>query len=284
MTKIVISKDFATAIEKRFDKYFRFDNSKYWIKYYEKKLKKRDFKREILYADLIASRVGKGSRVLEIGSGYGFLAKEMWRQGLDVHCVDLFENMLILAKKYLADTEVKIKKADILNLPYKKKSFDCISLMSIIEHFPYNETNEDILPYVSQFINKDGYLFIHVPISTLHSKIARFIRKYIINDLPDWAIDDDGDVTHRFWISHKEYLTLFEHHDFDVVNFDFRLQRSNEKPHVITLLMNKIQILLSGSDEKLTTEFAQESPIIKIKKKLKSKLAVTGYYLLRKKI
>ena len=282
MAKIHITSNFGEALRNRYQKYFRFNNSRYWTQYYKKKLVAKDFSREGLYASLIARSVGINGRVLDVGSGYGFLAKELVEHELEVHCVDLFEEMMLLARTYLKGANVKLKQTDILNLPYKKLSFDCISLMSIIEHFPYEEVNEDIIPYIKQFIKDSGYLFVHAPVRSTCSLLTRIIRKYLVKDLPIWAIDDDGDVTHKIWMSYKDYIKLFESHNFRLVNFDFHLKRSNRKPQILADIMSVAEKLFGDTDQTFERSFEEENGRTKFKKLIKSNFSLTSYLLFRK--
>ena len=255
MAKIHITSNFGEALRNRYQKYFRFNNSRYWTQYYKKKLVAKDFSREGLYASLIARSVGINGRVLE---------------------------MMILARTYLKGANVKLKQTDILNLPYKKLSFDCISLMSIIEHFPYEEVNEDIIPYIKQFIKDSGYLFVHAPVRSTCSLLTRIIRKYLVKDLPIWAIDDDGDVTHKIWMSYKDYIKLFESHNFRLVNFDFHLKRSNRKPQILADIMSVAEKLFGDTDQTFERSFEEENGRTKFKKLIKSNFSLTSYLLFRK--
>lgn len=285
MTRLInVSNKFSDGLKYRFKKYFRFNNSLYWKSYYQKKLNSNDVTREKIYAKIIERHISRNNdaKVLDIGSGFGFLLKEIDSLGIQAYGVDLFREMLFEAKKYLKDTKVKLINTDVLNLPFEENYFDCIILMSVIEHLALQEVKNDILSYVKKFIKKDGYLFIHVPIRSPYSRFARFIRKYIAKDLPSWAIDDDGDVTHKMWLSYKEYIRIIEECGFELVNFDFRLTRSNLKPDFLNDLMIYLQRKLENSDQEFMRSFANESFLVKSVKKFKSTFALTSYFLFRK--
>jgi 2-polyprenyl-3-methyl-5-hydroxy-6-metoxy-1,4-benzoquinol methylase len=280
---ITISRDFNDAVKKRYKSYFRFDNSPYWKKYYSPKIRKGDFKREVLYASILKRYVKKNGKIVDVGSGFGFLAKEIYKLGLNIECVDLFDEMIAEAKKYLKGTNINIHKADILNIPFEDKSVSCITLESVIEHFPIQEVNEDILPYLKSKLEDGGYLFIHTPVKTTFSVFARALRKYINKDLPEWAIDDDGDITHKIWISYTDYIKLISSHGFELVNYDFRTTRSNMKPRFLHSIMQMTQNYLKDSDEEFSVLINEENNVKYLKKKLKSHLALTSYILFRKK-
>lgn len=269
--------------EHRFDKFSRFDNSKYWKRYYLKKLRGADTKREKKYARLIRNYVGEGARVAELASGIGFLAKELDQVGLKVTAVDLFDEMILQAKKYLLGTKVKIIKADIANTKFKDGSFDAVTAMSIIEHVSKDEVVENIIPELKRILRDRGYLFIHVPVKSSYSLFVKLLRKHIFRDLPEWAIDDDGDITHRFWISYKEYIQLFEKQGFELINYDFYLTRSHLKPKFLSSIAKQVQDLLEFTDSIFIKNIKNEPISIKAAKKIKSHLALTSYFLLRKK-
>lgn len=285
MTKIInISDKFSDGLKYRFKKYFRFNNSVYWKKYYQKKLAASDVSREKLYAKIIRNYISKNDapKVLDIGSGFGFLLKEIDNLGIKAYGVDLFTEMLDEAKKYLNDSKVELVHADILDLPFEENYFDCVILMSVIEHFALQEVENDILNYVNKYIKPNGYLFIHVPIRSPYSVFARLVRKYLVRDLPVWAIDDDGDVTHKMWLSYKEYIRMIEDCGFELVNYDFRLTRSNLKPEFVNDAMIFLQKKLENSDTEFKLSFENESFLIKSVKKFKSTFALTSYFLFRK--
>jgi 2-polyprenyl-3-methyl-5-hydroxy-6-metoxy-1,4-benzoquinol methylase len=279
---VLISQKFEEAKSLRYTKYFRYDNSKYWQDYYSKKLKKHDVSREQMYAQIIQSHIGKKGKVIDVGCGIGFFAKELADVGLDVTGADLFDEMLDQAKKYLKDSNVNLIKADVINLPFQDNSFDCVSVMSLIEHFPQAEVTEDLLPSLSKIIRPGGYLFVHVPVRSLHSRFARFFRKYIVRDLPPWAIDDDGDITHKMWMSASKYINLITPHGFELVNYDSRLTRSNLKPKALSVLSTRLQKEFEWTDPQFKVSLLQEPGIIRAGKLLKSQFALTSYFLFKK--
>lgn len=282
MNEITITSDFKEGAKNRFVKFFRFDNSPYWKDYYAKKQKSNDVSREKLYARIIKKYTAKNSVVVDVGSGCGFLLKEMHNEGLDARGVDLFPEMIKAARDYLKDEKIIIHQADILNIPYEDNSIECISLESVIEHFPLKEVEEDILPYIASKIKDEGWLFVHVPVKTLHSRFARFYRKNVQRDLPSWAIDDDGDVTHKMWLTPEKYIQLIEKNGFELINYDFRTTRSNMKPQIFYNMMKTVQNLLSNSDEEFDTMINTESKVIRLKKILKCQFALTSYFLFKK--
>jgi ubiquinone/menaquinone biosynthesis C-methylase UbiE len=77
----------------------------------------------------------KFDRILEIGYGSGVLLPELSRHsnhlfGLDIHnSVGKVKEMLIVE-----NIETMLTKADVLRLPYKDESFDCVISIATLEH------------------------------------------------------------------------------------------------------------------------------------------------------
>lgn len=283
---MAINFDFLSSLieikDNRFYKFSRFDNSDYWKKYYSIKLKNNDIVREKKYADLLKKYLPKNAKIAEMASGIGFLSKELDKVGLRVTAIDLFDDMINEAKKYLRGTNVKFLKKDISDTGLPDESFDGVSAMSIIEHVSKDEVIENVIPEFKRILKKDGYLFIHVPVKSSYSIFVRFLRTHIFKDLPEWAIDDDGDITHRFWISYNDYIKMFEEQGFKLVNYDFYLTRSHLRPKIISTLMKKLQSILEITDVGFEKTIDQEPFNIRLLKDIKGNLSLTSYFLLKK--
>lgn len=281
--KIITSKSFREAKENRFRKFFRYDNSEYWLEYYSKKLINDDTAREKLYAQIISNHVGKNAKVVDMACGIGFLLKELKKIGLRPEGVDLFPDMISSAEEYLKDSSIKIYNCDILSVPFSKESIDCISLISILEHFPLIEVVQDILPKMTSLLKTNGYLFVHCPVKTPTSVFTRFLRKYISRDLPEWAIDDDADITHKIWMAPKEYIKMIEQQGYNLINFDSRLTRSNMKPEFLSNIMSVIEKISIPSDPLLKRAYKDERDLVKYMKLIKREMALTSYFLFKKR-
>lgn len=228
--KIRIVKTFDEALKKREIRGIRFDNSNYWEKYYLGKLKDKDISREKNYANFF-SKVCKGGKVLDLATGYGFLPVEMKKLGFEVTGLDRFDEMIDLAKKYFRENKVDIKivKSDVINTPFESGQFDVVTAMSIMEHLSEDEVKLDFIPEIRRVLRKRGYVLIHVPVKSCVTLAKKWFRKNIVKDLPCWAIDDDGDVTHKMWMSFDEYFDLLDKNGLKVKYVGFNFSRSNER-------------------------------------------------------
>src|SRR6185503_18924243 len=78
-----------------------------------------------------------GERVLDIGSGPGFLADEMAEEvGSEgaVHGVDPSESMLAISRR--RETRVEYALGDAVSLPYKDETFDAVAATQVYEYVP----------------------------------------------------------------------------------------------------------------------------------------------------
>lgn len=237
MSRLVEIKDREKAISLRGKAGTRYDNSSYWKNYYEEKLSRRDTVRERFYANFLYFLSHRGAKVLDLASGCGFLPLEMSRLGFKVTCLDRYPEMIKMARHYFGRYKVSMRiiKADVVDIPVEDSLLEVVTAMSIVEHLPLEEVKEKLLPEIWRVLEDDGLLLIHVPV---RSYITRFKRWWRIlrGDLPVWAIDDDGDLTHRFWFGVKDYVGLIEKSGFKVDYVRFNYSRSNEKLFWMKLL------------------------------------------------
>lgn len=220
------------AVFRRKERGFRYDNSEYWREYYSRKLRTGDFKREKRYAVFLKSLLPFKTKVLDVATGYGFLPLEIKKAGFEnITCIDYFPQMISLAQLYFKSCgeNLKVYKQDVARTSFRKGSFGLITAMSILEHFPLEEVEKDLFPEIARLLAPSGFCLIHVPVKSVTAKVKKFYRMRILKDLPSWAIDDDGDVTHKIWFSADEYFDLLQRNGFVVKYVGFNYTRSNER-------------------------------------------------------
>jgi SAM-dependent methyltransferase len=243
-----VAQNLRDAAVNRNEKGLRYDNSPYWRRYYEAKKNRGDFGREKRYVNFLVKICGKAVKVVDLATGYGFLPMEFEKKGMHVVCVDKYQNMISLAKKYFRENqkEIEIIRADIVDLPLKCQTFDLVTAVSILEHFAFTELEDDVLPEIKRIMKNDGHLFVHVPVKSGFTKLKKKYRTLIKGDLPDWACDDDGDVTHKVWLSVEEYYKLIVRAGFKIEYISYNFARSNE-PFIVIRLIDKVLLTILGN-------------------------------------
>lgn len=107
----------------------------------------------------------KGRKILDAGSGCGWLSRMALGEKYEVTSVDISEKVIKLEKYFAALSglpALKIKKASITKLPFKSKTFDTILSSEVLEHIE----RKDVIKTLGEFnrvLKDDGVIVITVP-------------------------------------------------------------------------------------------------------------------------
>lgn len=117
----------------------------------------------------------KGPRVLELGTGSGWLLREMHRRNLKVTGIDYSKKSLKESRFIFASENLRIPlvRGTAERLPFKKESFDSITMLGVLEHIPQPER---ALGEINRVLKKGGVFFVSVPNTYTYGMIYdRFI-------------------------------------------------------------------------------------------------------------
>lgn len=81
-----------------------------------------------LEIDIVASRIPRGAKVLEIGAGTGWQARELHRRGIDVHAIE------VPGSNYEADRVFQVAEYDGKQIPFEDATFDVVFSSNVLEH------------------------------------------------------------------------------------------------------------------------------------------------------
>ena len=104
---------------------------------------------------LAARFVSSGSRVLEVGSGPGYLSRELQDMDYDVVSCDLVLRMA--SKTRIRMNRDSVVVADVHSLPFQPEAFDAIVLIGVIS---YVTDPVDVLCKLRNLLKPDGILLI----------------------------------------------------------------------------------------------------------------------------
>jgi len=132
---------------------------KTYSRYYDLLYKDKNYLEEYNYiSEIIKKNNIKGKTILDIGCGTGKHLKYFKDDGYNTAGVDLSENMLKEARKYLnQEKDLICSKAS--ELKFDKKFDIIISLFHVMSYQTTNEDLEKVFTNVAEHLNKDG-LFI----------------------------------------------------------------------------------------------------------------------------
>lgn len=107
----------------------------------------------------------EGKKVLDAGTGCGWLSRMALDKKYNVSSIDLSEKVIKLEKEFAKLSgfpKLKIQKASILKLPFRDESFDTVLCSEVLEHInPKNVS--DALKEFHRVLKKEGVLIITVP-------------------------------------------------------------------------------------------------------------------------
>jgi len=103
-------------------------------------------------------QIESGKKLLDIGCGSGLNLKFWESKNLRLYGIDISHKALKLSKKVVQNANVSV--ADGQNLPFKNDSFDYITLLGVLEHFPAPEKG---LNEIFRVLKSNGNVCFVVP-------------------------------------------------------------------------------------------------------------------------
>ena len=146
-------------------------------------------------AHLVMKALGsKEGRLLDIGAGTGYFAREMQRRGFAVEAVEVSED----ARK-VAEKNAGIKEKDISALAtFENESFDAITMWHVLEHMEHlNET----WAHLRRLLAPRGVLIIAVPNSSSFDA-RKYGAHWAAYDVPRHLWHFTPDTMQRFGAKH----------------------------------------------------------------------------------
>lgn len=144
---------------------------------YKLKYKKKFINKVIKYA--------KNKKIIETGCGTGLMAGYLQKLGLNVTALDLSQSVLDYAKEIATNSKVispcRYEQGDILNLKYKKNSFDVSYSNGVLEHFK----DEDIIETLKQQMEISKYVIFGIP-STYFNMSEKMLGNERSLTLKEW--------------------------------------------------------------------------------------------------
>lgn len=149
-------------------------------------------------------------KILEIGSGKGYMLRYLAEQGHDVRGVDM-------DPAAIADSGggVSIQQGLATQLPFEDGSFDIVLSLDLFEHVPESDRH---LREVRRVLKKDGHYLLQTPNkwTNFPFECLRFFRKYGIRHTFDFLKPPEHCALH----SYRQVRNRLKKHRFDVKFYD----------------------------------------------------------------
>ena len=149
--------------------------------------------------------IGQGKKkILEVGCGRGTIGLYFAQDGKDVTLTDIESKAVSLAREnsMKLNVETNVRKADVLNLPFSKNSFDLVCSVGLIEHLD-GGNYQRCLEECFRILTEGGILsFINVPAKF---SIQTFFQKH--------------DHYHRERLTPEDYLKACQKAGFSKVGY-----------------------------------------------------------------
>ena len=198
--------------DKRIDEGKAFD----WGKTSEYYAKFRDIYPDVFYRK-VAERglCVSGQRVLDLGTGTGVLARNMYKYGAKWTGLDISPEQIVQAKRLASEAgmDIDFKAVSAENLDYSSESFDVLTACQCFWYFDHAK----VAPEFSRILKSDGRLVIlymeWLPFEdVIAGKSEELIHKYN----PKWS--GGGETRHPIHIPDVmfDYFELEDHEEYDV--------------------------------------------------------------------
>ena len=124
------------------------------------------------------SLIPECTRLLEIGCGHGLLLPSLIKKAQKVYALDAHPYLgkvhEIMSKN--GHNEIVFNRGDIINLPYKDGSFDCVVCISVLEHMV--EIEKAVFE-LWRVLKKNGKIIVGFPVK---NSVTKFLFRLINRD------------------------------------------------------------------------------------------------------
>lgn len=173
---------------------------------------KYKLKYKSIFIDKVIQYANNG-KVIETGCGTGLMAGFLQKKGLKVTALDLSQKVLDYAEEIAKKSDIiapcKYKQGDILNLKYKKNSFDVSYSNGVLEHF----NDDEIVETLKQQMNISKYVIFGIPSTyfNMNEKMLGNERGLTLDEWKNLIHKADGKIVEQTSFHYyKLYRRIFE--------------------------------------------------------------------------
>lgn len=160
------------------------------------------------YHDFFVARVRRGERVLDIGSGNGFLSAAMAQAGAHVEGIEISPENVEIARSLHPHPNAIYRVGDATQDP-PPGPFDVVVMSNVLEHL---RDRADLLRRLARSTSAHRFLI----------RVPRSDRNWFVSLRRELGLDWRMDATHEIEYTMQEFLDEMAAADFKVVETDTR--------------------------------------------------------------
>ncbi len=165
------------------------------IKYWDESATSKEFRHPIPEA-VVERYFPKGAKVLDMGCGYGRLARHLYDLGFAVSATDTSPAMLEQAKKKAPECEFKNCRNE---LDWEDNTFDAAIIVTLLTSVPFDLEQRQIMSELRRVLKPGGCLFVSdLPLQWSLNYLDRYKNGYKrYGQYGVFDLDDGGTVRHH---------------------------------------------------------------------------------------
>jgi 2-polyprenyl-3-methyl-5-hydroxy-6-metoxy-1,4-benzoquinol methylase len=208
----------------------------------------------------------EGQELLDVGCGYGEIARIMAEKGHTVFGIDRVESFATIANEFNRINNAKFEVMDFLKNSFPDNRFDCITFLETIEHV---ENPSSYLREFLRILKPGGHLVLSTPNATSLKNIVYALgyrkkskREKILKSISNEPVMTGTQLEHIFNWDFPTLTRLLHKCGFEIV--DHALVSSG--PIIIPFLGKRIKIIKKESNLLNNFESLKTTQIIKCRK------------------
>ncbi len=131
-----------------------------------------DLHGRLLYSTrFVASEDMMSKKILDIGCGFGWFEVHALQSGCEsIAGLEISEDDLETARKYIVDPKASFKVGGATNLPFGNETFDIVVAWEVLEHIPKN-TEDIMFQEVYRVLKPGSHFYLSTPNKSFFSNI-----------------------------------------------------------------------------------------------------------------
>lgn len=181
-----------------------------------------------IWLNYVSKQMKGFGKVLDLGSGDGFLSLHLTKQGHEVIGSDLSENLINYSKKRAKNEKVNVKfvQADMLKLPFTDNYFDAIVSIGVaFNHMITKKDQIQALKEMKRVCRSNGKIILDLGNHRWKGAYVKNMRRTKDGDVIFLPIDDGKNLLTIRNLTQKDMHPLLKEVGFSNWSYDYSFYR-----------------------------------------------------------